>query len=105
MEQCSNTSYSYVHAGPHVSEKCPAHVVVSLTYTDMCVDMVAALYASCMTCVSTIGTLYVSGDRCTLFTIQDGRSPLMTASFHGCVDVVRVLIDAHADINRRQKVI
>ena len=48
----------------------------------------------------------MSGDRCTLsLSTQNGRTPLMTASFNGHIDVVRVLIEAHADINKRQKVI
>ena len=38
-------------------------------------------------------------------SIQNGRTPLIVASFHGRVDVVRVLIEARADINKRQKVI
>ena len=38
----------------NVSGEYPAHVVVSLAYTDMRVDMVAALHASCTTCVSTV---------------------------------------------------
>ena len=37
-------------------------------------------------------------------SIQDGWTPLMTASFSGHVDVVRVLIEAHADIHSQNKV-
>ena len=37
-------------------------------------------------------------------SIQDGMTPLMTASFHGRVAVVRVLIEAHADIHSQDKV-
>ena len=44
--------------------------------------------------------------QCSLsLSIQNGETPLMEASFQGRVDVVRVLIEAHADINKRQKVI
>ena len=37
-------------------------------------------------------------------SIQDGMTPLMTASFNGHVDVVRVLIEAHTGIDQRMKV-
>ena len=37
-------------------------------------------------------------------SIQDGRTPLMDASFYGHVDVVRVLIEAHADVHSQDKV-
>ena len=36
--------------------------------------------------------------------MQDEWTPLMTASFDGHVDVVRVLIEAHADIHSQDKV-
>ena len=52
-----------------MSGEYPAHVVVSLAYTDMCVDMVAALHASCMTCVSTIVYTVCDDDRCILFPV------------------------------------
>ena len=53
---CLTNSYSAMPPPQleDVSGEYPAHVVVSLAYTDVCVDMVAALHASCMTCVSTI---------------------------------------------------
>ena len=37
-------------------------------------------------------------------SIQNGWSPLTIASFYGHVDVVRVLIEAHADIHSQNKV-
>ena len=40
---------------------------------------------------------------CLLFA-QYGWSPLMVASSHGCVEVVRVLIEAHADLNKKDVV-
>ena len=36
--------------------------------------------------------------------LQDGRTPLMEASLGGHVDVVRVLIEAHADVRSQDKV-
>ena len=87
----------------------PAHVVVSVAYTDMCVDIVAALHASCMTCVSTMVCTvcewrYVVVHCSLLLSMQSGRTPLMEASFNGQVDVVHLLIAAHADIHSRDKV-
>ena len=38
-------------------------------------------------------------------SIQDGRTPLMEASFSGHVAVVRVLIEAHADVHSQDKVL
>ena len=37
-------------------------------------------------------------------SIQDERTPLMTASFNGHVDVVRVLIEAQADVHSQDEV-
>ena len=37
-------------------------------------------------------------------SIQDGVTPLMAASIKGYVDVVRVLIEAHAHLNQRAEV-
>ena len=36
--------------------------------------------------------------------IQDGSTPLMTASFNGHVDIVRILIEAQAQVNIQTKV-
>lgn len=38
-------------------------------------------------------------------SVQDGWSPLMIASFNGHIEVVRVLVKAHADLNKKSKVI
>ena len=38
------------------------------------------------------------------FFIQDGWSALMAASFYGHIDVVNVLINAHVDVNLKDKV-
>ena len=35
---------------------------------------------------------------------QNGRTPLMEASFEGHVDIVRILIEAKAQINTQDKV-
>ena len=67
----------------------------------MCVDMVATLHASCMTSVS---TLYMSGDRCILFTVIVHTGWKDSTDGSGHVDVVRVLIEAHADIHSQDKV-
>ena len=37
-------------------------------------------------------------------SIQNGWTPLIAASFNGHVDVVRVLIEAHADVHSQDKV-
>ena len=43
--------------------------------------------------------------RCSLpLSIQNGMTPLMTAASNGHVDVVNVLIEAHADIHSQKKV-
>ena len=39
-----------------------------------------------------------------LHTSQDGRTPLMTASRGGHIGIVRLLIEAKAHINTRDKV-
>ena len=36
--------------------------------------------------------------------IQNGKTPLMTASFYGHVDIVRIVIDAQAQVNIQSKV-
>ena len=38
------------------------------------------------------------------FSIQDGETPLMTASFYGHVAVLGLLIEAHAGIHSQNKV-
>ena len=38
------------------------------------------------------------------FVLQDGRSPLYTASFNGHLDVVKTLMEAGANINQANKV-
>ena len=40
----------------------------------------------------------------TVLSVQNGWTPLMIASSNGHVDVVRVLIEAHADIHSQDKV-
>ena len=35
---------------------------------------------------------------------QDGRTPLMAASFHGHDDIVRMLIEAKTQVNMQEKV-
>jgi len=37
-------------------------------------------------------------------SIQDGKTPLMAASFSGHTEVVRVLIEANAHVNQQNKV-
>ena len=39
-----------------------------------------------------------------IFVLQHGRSPLYTSSFNGHLDVVKILIEAKADINQATKV-
>ena len=39
-----------------------------------------------------------------LYSIQNGWTPLMIASFEGHVDIVRTLIKAKAQINTQEKV-
>ena len=36
--------------------------------------------------------------------IQNGETPLMTASFEGHVDIVRILIEAQAQVNTQKEV-
>ena len=38
------------------------------------------------------------------YSAQDGWTPLMKASFHGHVDIVRILIEAKAQINTQKEV-
>ena len=40
---------------------------------------------------------------CHVYT-QDGCTPLMTASFNGHVDIMRILIEAKAQINTQEEV-
>jgi len=105
VRSCLTSIYSALYANPphlNVSGEYPAHTAVSLAHTNMCIDRVAVLHSLHMTC--TIILMYVSGDRCTLFTVQNGPTPLMIASSNGHVDVVRALIEAHADIHSQDKV-
>ena len=46
---------------------------------------------------------YTSDMYCHVYT-QDGRTPLMVASFNGHVDIVRILIEAKVQINTQQEV-
>ena len=39
-----------------------------------------------------------------VFIIQNGRTPLMTASFEGHADIVQTLIEAKAQVNTQQEV-
>ena len=39
-----------------------------------------------------------------IFVLQDGGSPLMTASGNGHLDVVKTLIEARANVNHTNKV-
>ena len=49
--------------------------------------------------------MYVGAYKCTmLLFVQNGWTPLMIASLSGHVDVVRILIKAHADIHKQDKV-
>ena len=74
-------------------------------------DMIAALHTSHMTCVSTIEHHIYDWRYIGLHVhfslscpLQNGVTPVMTASFNGHVNVVRALIEAHADINQKMKV-
>ena len=82
---------------------CPC-IIISM-HTD---DMVG--YTAC--CVydlhqhSSVHSMYVVIDvHCSMsLSIQDGLTPLIIASFFGHVDVVRVLIEAHADVHLQDEV-
>ena len=39
-----------------------------------------------------------------MYNLQDGWTPLMTASFEGHVEIVRILIEAKAHINSQNEV-
>ena len=39
-----------------------------------------------------------------VYLVQDGRTPLMTASFQGHADIVQTLIEAKAQINTQKEV-
>ena len=73
---------------------------------NMCVDLVAAMHAKCMTCVTIVCSLWLLMDiYSSLSMMQNGLTSLMAASSYGHVDVVRTLIMAHAHINQRTEVV
>ena len=71
------------------------------------IGIVTILHASCLAFTLALHYVYVSAlnVQCLLsLFVQNGWTPLMIASFNGHVDVVRILIEAHADIHKQDKV-
>ena len=51
-----------------------------------------------------VHVLYWTLPTLSIVSTQNGVTPLMTASFHGHVDIVRMLIEAKAQVNTQEEV-
>ena len=66
--------------------------------------MLQPLYIQVISCHQVIFYHTLAVCMFVLIIPQGGRTPLMTASFEGHVDIVRALIEARAQVNTRKEV-